>query len=124
MSLLVYLVFRPTNNRLFFFFFASLFVLFLKSVFQGGKRRREPRRSWSHSLFLHTLLTFHLIARTRVLHLGGLFSSLMYYMNEDHRSCNYTQLLQLRKESLKKFQACTGFEPLTCAIPVQHSDVC
>ena len=32
-----------------------------------------------------------------------------------------TQLLQLRKESLKKNQACTGFEPLTSAIPVQRS---
>ena len=31
------------------------------------------------------------------------------------------QLLQLRKERLKKIQACTGFEPLTSAIPVQHS---
>ena len=29
--------------------------------------------------------------------------------------------MQLRKESLKKIQACTGFEPLTSAIPVQHS---
>ena len=27
--------------------------------------------------------------------------------------------MQLRKESLKKIQACTGFEPLTSAIPVQ-----
>ena len=107
-------------------FSASLFVLFLKSVFQGGKRRREPHGSWSHSPFLHTLQTIHLIACTRVLHLGGLFYSLMYYMNEDHRSYNnnYTQLLQLRKESLKKIQACTGFEPLTSAIPMQHSDVC
>ena len=122
MSLFVYLVFRQQTIGC--SFFASLFVLFSKSVFQGGKRRREPHRSWSHSLFSHTLLTFHLIARTRVLHLGGLFSSLMYYMNEDHRSYNYTQLLQLRKESLKKIQACAGFEPLTSAIPVQHSDVC
>ena len=32
----------------------------------------------------------------------------------------YTQLLQLRKESLKNIQACTGFEPLTSAIPVQR----
>ena len=34
-----------------------------------------------------------------------------------------TQLLQLRKESLKKknSQAYTGFEPLTSAIPVQRS---
>ena len=31
------------------------------------------------------------------------------------------QLLQLRKERLKKIQACMGFEPLTSAIPVQHS---
>ena len=27
----------------------------------------------------------------------------------------------LRKESLKKNQACTGFDPLTYAIPVQRS---
>ena len=41
-------------------------------------------------------------------------------MKDDHRS--RTQLLQLRKESLKKIQACTtGFEPLTSAIPVQRS---
>ena len=33
----------------------------------------------------------------------------------------YMQLLQLRKESLKKIQACTGFEPLTSAILVQRS---
>ena len=42
-------------------------------------------------------------------------------MKDDHRS--YTQLLQLRKESLKKIQACTGFEPVTSAIPVQRSTV-
>ena len=76
------------------------------------------------TILFYTLQTIHLIARTRVLHLGGLFCSLMYYMNEDHRSYNYTQLLQLRKESLKKIQACAGFEPLTSAIPVQHSDLC
>ena len=29
--------------------------------------------------------------------------------------------MQLRKESLKKIQACTGFEPFTSAIPVQRS---
>ena len=28
----------------------------------------------------------------------------------------YTQLMQLQKESLKKIQACTGFEPLTSSI--------
>ena len=28
--------------------------------------------------------------------------------------------MQLRKESLKKNQVCTGFEPLTSAIPVQR----
>ena len=33
----------------------------------------------------------------------------------DHRML-YRQLLQLRKESLKKIQACTGFESLTSAI--------
>ena len=27
----------------------------------------------------------------------------------------------LRKESLKKIQACTGFKPLTSALPVQRS---
>ena len=31
------------------------------------------------------------------------------------------QLLQLRKERLKKIQTCMGFEPLTSAIPVQRS---
>ena len=30
-------------------------------------------------------------------------------MNDDHRS--HTQPTQLRKESLKKIQACTEFEP-------------
>ena len=33
----------------------------------------------------------------------------------------YTQLKQLRKLSLKKIQAWTGFEPMTSAIPVQRS---
>ena len=41
------------------------------------------------------------------------------YLKEDHRS--YTQLMQLRKESLKIIHACTGFEPLTSAIPMQRS---
>ena len=40
-------------------------------------------------------------------------------MNDDHRS--HTQPTQLRKESLKKIQACTEFEPLTSAIPVKRS---
>ena len=40
---------------------------------------------------------------------------------EGRSSQLHTQLLQLRKESLKKIQACTGFEPLTSAIPVQRS---
>ena len=40
-------------------------------------------------------------------------------MNDDHRS--YTQPTQLRKENLKKIQACTEFEPLTSAIPVKRS---
>ena len=42
-------------------------------------------------------------------------------LNEGWSSQLYTQRLQLRKESLKKIQACTGFEPLTSAIPVQRS---
>ena len=33
----------------------------------------------------------------------------------------YTQVKQLRKLSLKKIQAWTGFEPMTSAIPVQRS---
>ena len=40
---------------------------------------------------------------------------------EERSSQLYTQLMQLGKESLKKIQACTGFEPLTSAIPVQRS---
>ena len=42
------------------------------------------------------------------------------YMKVGHRSYRM-QLLQLQKESLKKIQACMGFEPLTSVIPVQHS---
>ena len=42
-------------------------------------------------------------------------------MKDDHRMQLYTHLLQLRKESLKNIQACTGFEPLTYARPVQGS---
>ena len=33
---------------------------------------------------------------------------------EGRSSQLYTQLMQLWKESLKKIQTCTGFEPLTC----------
>ena len=40
---------------------------------------------------------------------------------EGRSSQLYTQLMQLRKESEKKIQACTGFEPLTSAIPKQRS---
>ena len=44
---------------------------------------------------------------------------------EGRSSQLYTQLMQLRKESLKKtfqdFQASTGFKPLTPARPVQRS---
>ena len=36
------------------------------------------------------------------------------FMKEDQRSYR-------RKENLKKIQACTGFEPLTSAIPLQRS---
>ena len=37
-------------------------------------------------------------------------------MKDDHRS-----YMQLRKESLKKIEACAGFEPLTSTIPVERS---
>ena len=36
-------------------------------------------------------------------------------MKDDHRS-------YMQKESLKEIQACTGFEPLTSAIPVKRSN--
>ena len=42
------------------------------------------------------------------------------YMKVDHRSYRM-QLLQLQKESLKRNQACMGFEPLTSVTPVQRS---
>ena len=35
---------------------------------------------------------------------------------EGRSSQLYKQLMQLRKENLKKIQACTGFKPLTSAI--------
>ena len=47
----------------------------------------------------------------------------MNFLYERRSSQLYTQLLQLRKESLKKIQACTGFEPLTSAIPVQRTSL-
>ena len=40
---------------------------------------------------------------------------------EGRSSQLYKQLMQLPKESLRKIQACTGFKPLTSAIPVQRS---
>ena len=40
---------------------------------------------------------------------------------EGRSSQLYTQLMQLRKKSLKRIQACTGFEPLSSAIPLQRS---
>ena len=40
---------------------------------------------------------------------------------ENRLSHIITQLMQLRKESLKKTQACRGYEPLTSATPVQCS---
>ena len=42
-------------------------------------------------------------------------------LNEGWSSQLYTQLLHLRKESLKKIEACAGFEPLISTIPVQRS---
>ena len=42
-------------------------------------------------------------------------------LNEGWSSQIYAQLLQLRKESLKKIQACMGLEPLTSVILVQRS---
>ena len=47
----------------------------------------------------------------------------MNFLYERRSSQLYTQLLQLRIESLKKIQACTGFEPLTSAIPVQRTSL-
>ena len=41
-------------------------------------------------------------------------------MKEDHRS-NRRNFCSCKKESLKKIQACTRFEPLTSAILVQRS---
>ena len=43
------------------------------------------------------------------------------YLNEDHRSY-FRNLCSCEKDSLKKIQVGTGFEPLTSAIPVQHSN--
>ena len=50
-------------------------------------------------------------------HIGELRREALY----ERRLQLYTQLLQLQKESLKKIQACMGFEPLTSAMPVQRS---
>ena len=42
------------------------------------------------------------------------------YLKEDHRSY-IPNLCSCEKKSLKRIQACTGFEPLSSAIPLQRS---
>ena len=42
------------------------------------------------------------------------------YLKEDHDSY-IRNLCSCEKKAWKKIQACTGFEPLTSAIPVQRS---
>ena len=49
------------------------------------------------------------------------FDSLSESLNRRKILAVSTQLKQFRKESLKKVQARTGFEPMTSAIPVQYS---
>ena len=66
------------------------------------------------------------MVRTSMLKTGWVseFSSTEHWWGaliEERSSHLYTQFLQLQKESLKKSQACTGFEPLTSVIPVQGS---
>ena len=41
------------------------------------------------------------------------------FLTHERSSQLCTQLKQMRKERLKKFQALTGFEPMTSAIPLQ-----
>ena len=43
------------------------------------------------------------------------------YMKEDHRS--YRRKFCGCERKPEKIQACTGFEPLTSVIPVQHSTI-
>ena len=50
------------------------------------------------------------------------FTVTVLFLNEGWSWQLYMQLLQLRKESLKKIQVCTGFEPLT-SVPMQCSRV-
>ena len=47
----------------------------------------------------------------------------MNFLRERRSSQLYTQLLQLRIESLKNIQAFARFEPLTSAIPVQRTSL-
>ena len=46
----------------------------------------------------------------------------MLELYEGRSSQLYAQLLQLRKESLKKVQAFTGFEPLTHCLSLYRND--
>ena len=49
----------------------------------------------------------------------GRSHGLNFYMKDDHR--NYRRNFGVAKRKPEKVQACTGFEPLTSAIPMQRS---
>ena len=78
-------------------------------------QRRSSARSCKKTLIITVLSVIHNY------HLELSWDCDNIPLNYEGRSSQlYTQLLQLRKERPKKIQACTGFEPLTSAIPVQR----
>ena len=77
-------------------------------VFWEGKKISSQQ--WTKDMYLKFLIYENYVCELRSEELNERWSSQLY-----------TQILQLRKESLKKIQACKVFEPLTSAIRVHCS---
>ena len=87
-------------------------------IFSPFLRWLESDLRESEKLFLQVV---YVSRQTNYIKEYCLRSNTTVALYEGRSSQLYTQLLQLGKESLKKLQTCTGFEPLTSAIPVQRS---
>ena len=69
------------------------------------------------------MVYMELHARGRTVILWEIHSTVIMfrYMNESDPRSDVHYLSSSENKAWKKFQACTGFEPMTSAIPVQRS---
>ena len=100
---------RHVKNRL--YFVILLFFLLLNCKYSGKNLKCSNKGTKTQAF--HTL-----IGAVKVLKL--IQDSINNCLKEDHRSY-IRNLSSCEKKALKKNQACTGFEPLTSAIPVKRS---